>query len=79
MRDHLVEPENVALEEPLEIFRRGRNAVKPEKFADEIHVGAPGELDFFDAVGRVELGGKGFGKSLRSGAARVNERAVNVE
>ena len=50
-----------------------------EKFADETHVGAAGELDLFDAVVRVELGGKGFGESLRTGPPRVNERAVNIK
>jgi hypothetical protein len=79
VRDDLVEPENVTLEEPLKIFRCGRDVVKAEKFADKIHIGAPGEPDFINAVAHVELRGEGFGEGLRTGAARVNERAVNIK
>ena len=50
-----------------------------EEFADEAEVGAAGETDLLRAAGRVEFGGEGPGKSLRAGAARVNERAVNVK
>ena len=50
-----------------------------EKFADEAHVGTPGELDFLDAVARVELGGEGLGEGLRTGPPCMNERAVNVK
>jgi len=50
-----------------------------EKFADEAHVGAPGELHFFRAVVQVEFRGERFFESLRSGMACVDERAVNVE
>jgi hypothetical protein len=53
--------------------------VKAEKFADEIHIGASGEPDFINAIARVELRGEGSGKGLRPGAARVNERAVNIK
>jgi hypothetical protein len=77
--DDVVEPENETLEKPLEILRCGRDVVVAEKFADETHVGAPGEPDFINAVAHFELRGEGFGESLRTGASRVNERAVNIK
>ena len=78
-RKDVVEPENVALEKLREMFRRLRQAVDAEKFADEADVGAAGELHFFRAVMQLEFRGKRFGKRLRAGVARVDERAVNVE
>jgi len=39
----------------------------------------PANLIFINAVARVELRGEGPGKGLRNGAARVNERAVNIK
>ena len=79
LRHGLVQPENVTLEESPEIFRRGRNLVQAEKFAHEIHVRPPGEIDFFNAVVGVEFRGERFGKRLDARAAGVDERAVNVE
>ena len=77
--DGLVEPENITLEEPLEIFRRRRNPVEAEEFAHEIHIRPPGKIDFFHAVEGVEFGREGPGKRFNARAAGVNERAVNVE
>ena len=50
LRDDLVQPENVTVEEMLEILRRRRDVVETEKFAHQIHIRAPGEIDFFNAV-----------------------------
>lgn len=77
--DCLVEPENITLEEPLEIFRRRCNPVEAEKFAHQIHIRPPGKIDFFDAVEGVKFGREGPGKRFNAGATGVNERAVNVE
>jgi hypothetical protein len=79
LRDDLVEPEDVTIEKPPEIFRCGRDVVKAEKFADQIHIGASGKPDFLNAVARVELRGEGPGKGLRTGPPRVNERAINIK
>ena len=44
MRQDLVEPESITLEEAVEIFLGGGNIVMFEKFADEADVGAAGEF-----------------------------------
>lgn len=75
----MVKPENITLEEPLEVFSGRRHLVQAKEFADEVDIGAPGELDPLDSVGQVEFRGEDAGKSLDAGAARVDQRAVNVE
>ena len=75
----MIEPENVALEKPPEIFRRGRDVVEAEKFAGEAEIGAAAKPDFFHAFRRLEFRGDGLAKRARAGAARVNERAVNIK
>ena len=67
------------LEEPLKIFRRWWNVVKSEKFPDEIHIRAPGKIDFLDTVRCIELGCERFCEGSYAGMTRVNERAVDVE
>ncbi len=79
VRKDVVEPENVSPEKLREMFRRLRQSVHLEKFADEADIRAPGELHFLGAVMQVEFRGEGFFESLRAGVARVDERAVNVE
>jgi hypothetical protein len=53
--------------------------VKAEEFAHQIHIRAPGEIDFLNAVEGIEFRGERFGKRLDARAAGVNQRAVNVE
>ena len=77
--NEVIQPENVVPEKAPEILRRGRDAVKPEKFAGEAGIGASAEPDFIHAFRHLEFRGNGFAKCARAGAARVNERAVNVE
>jgi hypothetical protein len=77
--ENVVEPENVALKKLPKMFRRFRQIVDFEKFADEADVGSPGEFHFFRTVMEVEFRRKRFFESLRSGVARVDERAVNIE
>ena len=77
--EDLVEPENIAFEKLREMFRRFRQVVDAEEFADQADVGTAGEFYFFGAVMQLEFRGKGLGESLRAGVAGVDERAVNVE
>ncbi len=67
------------LEELGEIFRRFGAAVNAEKFADQAHIGAPGELHLFRAVMEIEVPGKSLRERRRAGPARVNERAINIK
>ena len=53
-----VEPENVAIEEKAEIFRRRFDLVLQKKLARQPGIGAAGEFQPFSAVGDVELRGK---------------------
>ena len=53
--------------------------MQTEKFADEIHISASGEIDFFNAIGLIECRCERFGKGLHAGMARVNECAVYVK
>lgn len=76
---HVVEPEDVILEEPAEISRRFRQTVDAEKLTDKAHVRAPGELHLFRAVMQVELRGERPRERFRARAARMHQRAVNVE
>ena len=75
----VVEPENVMLKKFAEMFRRGGDIVDAEKFADEADIGAPGKLHLLRSVMEVELLGKSLRERRRARAARVNERAVDVE
>ena len=79
LRDGLVQPENVILEEAPEILRCRRNPMNPEEFTHQIHIRPPGKADFFNTIKCVELCGERLRKRLNTGAAGVNERAVNVE
>jgi hypothetical protein len=74
----LIEPKRVALEETAEIFRRRGDAMNAEQFARKTDIGASGKADFFDAVVRVECRRERSRKSISSGAAGVDQRAVNV-
>jgi hypothetical protein len=75
----MMQPENVMLEELLEIFRRLSEAVDAEKFAHQADISAPGEPHLFRAVMEIELFGKGLRECRRAGPARVNERAVDIK
>ena len=75
----MVQPEDVALEEPLKVLRRRRDLVEAEELAHEADIGAPGELQPLEPVHGIELGGKRLGKSLHPRAARVDQRAVNIK
>ena len=74
----MVEPEDVAVEEPLEVRGRRRNLVEPEELAHEAVVRATGELQALEMIRHAELSGKGLGESLNPRAARVDQRAINV-
>ena len=77
--ENVVEPEDVAVEEALEVLRRRRDLVEAEELAHEAQVGASGELQALEPVRGVELGGEDLGKSLHARAARADKRAVNVK
>ena len=79
LRENVVEPEDIAFEEAPKMFGVRFDVVLPEKFAHQAHVGATGKLHFLRAVRDAEFRRKRFGKRLDAGAARVDERAVNVE
>jgi hypothetical protein len=79
LRDNVVEPENVTLKKSPEIFRRGGDVMKTKKFAHETHIGAAGEMDFFDAIRGVEFRGKRFRKRFYARTTSMDECAVNVE
>ena len=75
----MIEPEDIALEESLKIFRARLDPVQREEFTDQIHIGAPREFHPIHAIRRFELGGENFGERLDPGPARVNQRAIYVE
>lgn len=76
---NVVEPEDVALEEAAEMFGIGLDVIEPEKFAHQTDIRAAGELHFLCAVWNAELQREHLCKCLDACAARVNERAINVE
>src|SRR6185312_13820076 len=76
---NVIEPEHVTFEKAGEVLLRWFDVVIREKLADEICVRAAGEFQFFKMVVGVELGLEDLGKRLDSSAARVNERAVDIE
>ena len=77
--EQMMQPMNVALEEPREVGIRRRDAVQPKEFADEADIGASGEFHPLDAVTRAELGGEHLRKRPDARASGVDERAINVE
>ena len=79
LRQQAIEPENIAVEEAVKIFRGRFDAVLLEHFAGDAGVRASGEFDAGGAVGNTELGFKRAAKRFHPRAVRVNQRAVNVE
>ena len=79
LAQHVVQPKDVAVEEPVKVLWGRRDLVEAEELAYEAQVGAPGEFQPLKPVRRVELALKDPGKGLHPRAARVNQRAINVE
>jgi hypothetical protein len=79
IRDNVVEPEDVMVEEAAKVFLRFGKLMDAEEFPDQSHVGAAGELHFFRAVMETEFVGKSAGKSLRARATGVDERAIDIK
>jgi hypothetical protein len=75
----VIEPENVARKKLVEMLRPLVETVNFKKFPHQAHVRATGKLHVFRPVMEIEFRGKSFGERLRARAARVDERAVNVE
>ena len=75
----VVEPKDEEIEKPLKILGRGCDLMIAEEFADQTGVRPPSELQAFEPVHRIEFRRKYFGKSLYSGAAGMDQRAVNIK
>ncbi len=76
---NVIKPKNIPLKKSPEVLRCGRNLMISEKLAHQPGVRASGEFQFFEAIFRIELIRKHFGKSLYPCAPRMDQRAVDVE
>ena len=75
----MVEPENVAREKAFEVFVGARDPVKAEELPHQADICPSGKLELFKTVGRVEFGAEDFREGAHSGAARADERAVDIK
>ena len=75
----MVQPEDVVVEESAEVLSRRRDLVEPEELPHEADVGAPGKLQVAEPVRCLELSSEGSGESLDPRAARMDQRAVDIE
>ena len=79
LRQHVIEPEHIGVEETTEILQRRFDLVLEEKLARQSRVGSARKPQPLRAVGDVELRGKCAAERLHSRASGANERAVDVE
>src|SRR5207342_127599 len=76
---NVIEPEDVVFEIQRKILRRRKDFVITKKLPHQAEVRAAGELQALKVIARAKLGFENFLECLHAGAARVNERAVNVK
>ena len=75
----LIEPENITRKEPLEVFRRARDTMKPEELPHQADIRSSGKFKFFEAIRSVEFRSEYLGEGAHPRAAGANQRAINVE
>src|SRR5690349_2081019 len=79
VRHDLIEPERILFEEPFEIIRRWRDAVRGEEFPDKTEIRAPGEFEFLESVASIERLVEHNRERFHARAMRADQRAVDIK
>src|SRR5262249_4176093 len=75
----MIQPENISVEEPPEIFFCGRYAVSSKKLANETEVSPAAELQSLEAVGGIELRGENLAKGLNPCPSSADQSAIDIK